>query len=81
MRLYFHRRQRFDGLNRVVTGLLTSICCLADLVQFVQTFGYLVNFHPHIHVLGAYSCTTGVAEDAITGEFGSQLLSWLHSSR
>jgi len=72
----------------------------------VQTFGDLVNFHPHIHVLAADGVFTPkgtfrvlaplpkaelmqtfreaviaslIADEAITGEFGSQLLGWRHS--
>jgi hypothetical protein len=56
---HFHQRHRLGLLCRVVVRLLNEAYQEAaprrkpGFVLFVQTFGDLVTFHPHIHALGA----------------------------
>jgi hypothetical protein len=53
----FHQRHRLGELCRIVGRLLTEAYREADpdaqpgFILFVQTFGDLVTFHPHIHAL------------------------------
>jgi hypothetical protein len=53
----FHQRYRLGELCRIVGRLLSEAYREADLdgqpgfILFVQTFGDLVTFHPHIHAL------------------------------
>lgn len=58
MRPHFHRRHRLGALCRIVSRLLDRGYRAAGdgqsrpgLILFVQTFGDLVNFYPHIHLL------------------------------
>ena len=59
LRPHFHRRYRLGGLCRLVARLLTAAYAEAapwgrpGFVLFVQTFGDLVTFHPHVHALVA----------------------------
>jgi hypothetical protein len=60
LRPHFHRRYRLGALCRIVARLLDrGYGAMANrrgrpgFILFVQTFGDLVNFHPHIHVLAA----------------------------
>jgi len=53
----FHQRHRLGELCRIVGRLLSEAYQEADpdgqpgFILFVQTFGDLVTFHPHIHAL------------------------------
>jgi len=53
----FHQRHRLGELCRIVGRLLSEAYRAADpdgqpgFILFVQTFGDLVTFHPHIHAL------------------------------
>jgi len=53
----FHQRHRLGELCRIVRRLLSEAYQEADpdgqpgFILFVQTFGDLVTFHPHIHAL------------------------------
>jgi hypothetical protein len=53
----FHQRHRVGELCRIVGRLLTDAYREADpdgqpgFILFVQTFGDLIAFHPHIHAL------------------------------
>jgi hypothetical protein len=109
---HYHQRRRLGELWRIVAGLLTSGYQAmagtgqAGFILYVQTFGDLTNFHPHIHVLatdGVFSprgvfrvlpplpkaelmqalraavIASLIADEAITGEFGRNLLGWRHS--
>jgi len=57
LRPHFHQRHRLGELCRIVGRLLTEAYRAADpdgqpgFILFVQTFGDLVTFHPHIHAL------------------------------
>jgi hypothetical protein len=59
LRPHFHRRHRLGELCRLAGGLLTNNLREAlpegqpAFILFVQTFGDLVNFNPHIHALVA----------------------------
>jgi len=59
LRPHFHRRHRLGALCRIVARLLNSTYNEAapwgrpGFVLFVQTFGDLVTFHPHVHALVA----------------------------
>jgi len=59
LRPHFHQRYRLGGFCRIVARLLSAAYKEAapwgkpGYILFVQTFGDLVNFHPHIHALVA----------------------------
>jgi len=57
--VFSRRRGLLGALCHIVERLLKAACCCAGvegrpgLILFVQTFGDLVTFNPHIHVLAA----------------------------
>ena len=60
LRPMFARRRAWLGeLCRIAARVLEKACRAAvpgakpAFIEFVQTFGDLVNFHPHVHVLAA----------------------------
>jgi hypothetical protein len=54
LRPLFHQRHRLDAFRRIVANLLSDAYAEAatlgkpGFILFVQTFGDLVTFHPHI---------------------------------
>lgn len=59
LRPLFHQRHRLGAFSRIVANLLSDAYAEAatwgkpGFILFVQTFGDLVTFHPHIHALVA----------------------------
>lgn len=75
---HFHRRHRLGAFCRIVARLLDEAYeegaswGKLGFILFVQTFGDLVTFHPHIHTLA----TDGVSSES--GTFMSHVFQLRH---
>ena len=97
LRPLFSRHRAWLGeLCRIAARLLEKACRVAvpgakpAFIEFVQTFGDLVNFHPHVHVLaadgvfradGAFVRLPPIPEALLEGGFRRAVLAFLVEKR